>query len=249
MNRCGHHIIRRVAVAPAALMVGLSLAPLPAAAQVMDDKIYSFILFDQLEYRTGGARPVSWDMVGWVGGDFTRFWIKSEGVQATTGGGGDAEAQGLYSRLIAPFWEVQAGLRLDARYGDGEDRIRVLGVFGFEGLAPYWFDIEPVLFVSQDGDLSARLTASYDMFFTQRLIAQPQFEANVAVQEVVEFGVGSGFNDIELGVRLRYEIRREYAPYVGVSWLRRFAGTAGLARLAGDAVSDVAAVGGLRVWF
>ncbi len=105
------------------------------------------------------------------------------------------------------------------------------------------------MFVIQDGDFSARVTKTYDMFVTQRLIAQPRIEVNAAVQEVREFGVGSGLNDVDLGFRLRYESRREYGPYVGVSWLRRFAGTAGLARLAGEAVSDLAAVGGLRVWF
>ncbi len=125
----------------------------------------------------------------------------------------------------------------------------MLAVVGFEGLAPYWFEMEPAVFVSQDGDISARVTTTYDMFVTQRLIAQPRIEVNAAVQEVPEFGVGSGLNDLDLGFRLRYEIRREYAPYIGVSWQRRFAGTADLARLAGATVSDLAAVGGLRVWF
>lgn len=111
--------------------------------------------------------------------------------------------------------------------------------------------MEPAVFVSQDGDISVRVTTTYDMFVTQRLIAQPRVEVNAAVQEVPEFGVGSGLNDLDLGLRLRYEIRREYAPYVGVSWLRRFAATADLARLTGGggAVSDLAVVGGLRVWF
>ncbi len=244
MNR---HVVGTVVAITLAVAV---VRPAPLRAQVMDNKVYSLVLFDLLEYQhTGAENPVTWDMLWWIGGDFTRFWIKSEGAHSTTAGSGDIEVQALFSRLIAPFWEWQAGLRLDTRYGAGADRTRILAVVGFEGLAPYWFEVEPAVFVSQDGDISARVTTTYDMFVTQRLIAQPRIEVNAAVQEVPEFGVGSGLNDLDLGLRLRYEIKREYAPYVGVSWLRRFAGTADLARLTGAAVSDLAAVGGLRVWF
>ncbi len=236
-----------------ALAITLAVAvvrPALLRAQVMDNKVYSLVLFDLLEYQqTGAENPVTWDMLWWIGGDFTRLWIKSEGAHSTTVGSGDIEVQALFSRLFAPFWEWQAGLRFDIRYGAGTARTRVLAVVGLEGLAPYWFEMEPAVFVSQDGDISARVTTTYDMFVTQRLIAQPRIEVNAAVQEVPEFGVGSGLNDVDLGFRLRYEIRREYAPYLGVSWLRRFAGTADLARLSGEAVSDLAAVGGLRVWF
>ena len=236
-----------------ALAITLAVAvvrPALLRAQVMDNKVYSLVLFDLLEYQhTGAENPVTWDMLWWIGGDFTRLWIKSEGAHSTTVGSGDVEVQALFSRLFAPFWEWQAGLRLDIRYGAGAARTRVLAVVGLEGLAPYWFEMEPSVFVSQDGDISARVTTTYDMFVTQRLIAQPRIEVNAAVQDVPEFGVGSGLNDLDLGFRLRYEIRREYAPYVGISWLRRFAGTADLARLGGKAVSDLAAVGGLRVWF
>ncbi len=135
------------------------------------------------------------------------------------------------------------------RYGEGEEHVRVQAVIGLQGLAPYWFELEPSVFVSQDGDVSARLTATYDMFVTQRLIAEPRIEANAALQDVPDFGVGSGLNDLELGFRLRYELRREYAPYLGVNWVRRFAGAADLARQAGEAVSDVSLVGGIRAWF
>ena len=244
MNRHGVGMVLAITLAVAVVRPAL------LRAQVMDNKVYSLVLFDLLEYQqTGTENPVTWDMLWWIGGDFTRLWIKSEGAHSTTVGSGDVEVQALFSRLFAPFWEWQAGLRLDIRYGTGTARTRVLAVVGLEGLAPYWFEMEPAVFVSQDGDISARVTTTYDMFVTQRLIAQPRIEVNAAVQDVPEFGVGSGLNDLDLGFRLRYEIRREYAPYVGISWLRRFAGTADLARLSGGAVSDLAAVGGLRVWF
>ena len=244
MNRHGVGMVLAITLAVAVVRPAL------LRAQVMDNKVYSLVLFDLLEYQhTGAENPVTWDMLWWIGGDFTRLWIKSEGARSTTVASGDVEVQALFSRLFAPFWEWQAGLRLDTRYGAGTDRTRVLAVVGLEGLAPYWFEVEPAVFVSHEGDISARVTTTYDMFVTQRLIAQPRIEVNAAVQDVPEFGVGSGLNDLDLGFRLRYEIRREYAPYVGISWLRRFAGTADLARLSGGAVSDLAAVGGLRVWF
>ncbi len=249
MKRLRRNVVR-VTWMTTSLGMALTLSPASAAAQIMDDKIYTFLLFDQIEYRqTGDANPVGWEMLGWIGGDYNRFWIKSEGEQATVGSGGDVEVQALYSHLIAPFWEVQAGLRLDARYGGGGDDVRVLLVFGFEGLAPYWFEMEPAVFVSHEGHVSARLTTTYDMFITQRFIVQPRLEVNVAVQEVPEFGVGDWLNDIDLGVRLRYELWREYAPYGGIRWVRRFGGTADFARLAGEEVSELALVGGLRVWF
>ncbi len=246
MTRRANSVVLTIALATTIPL----MRPAAAGAQVNDDAIYTFVLFDQLEYRrTGDANPVGWDLLGWVGGDFTRLWIKSEGEQATVGGGGEVEVQALYGRLVAPYWDLQIGARVDVRYGGGTERARVLAVVGLEGLAPYWFEMEPAVFVSQDGHVSARLTTSYDMFVTQRLIVQPRVEVNAAVQEVADFGVGKGLNDVNLGLRVRYELRREYAPYVGVQWVRRFAGTAALARQGGESVSDLVVVGGFRVWF
>ena len=219
-------------------------------AQIMDDQIFSLVQFDQLEYRRDGvANPVGWDMYAWVGGDFTRVWLKSEGDLATVGNEGDVEVQLLYSRLFSAFWEWQVGGRVDVQYGGGRTETRVLAVLGLEGLAPYWFEVEPAVFVSHKGDVSARLTATYDMFITQRAIAQPRVEVNAAVQSVAEFGIGSGLNDVALGIRLRYEFRREYAPYIGVNWTQLLAGTADLARQAGASTGEVALVAGVRMWF
>ncbi len=219
------------------------------SAQVADDKIYTFVLFDELEYQqNGNTNPFRWDAEGWVGGDYDRLWFKTEGEQLTSGGGGEAEVQALYSRLISAFWDLQVGARLDVRYGEA-DHARGLIAFGVEGLAPYWFDVEASLFVSHKGDVSFRTTATYDLLFSQRLIGQPRFELNAAVQDVPEFGVGSGLNDIGLGWRLRYELRREFAPYLGISWIQRLGGTADLARAEGADTSEFALVGGVRVWF
>jgi len=124
-----------------------------------------------------------------------------------------------------------------------------LAVFGLQGLAPYWFEVEPALFVSDKGDVSARLTATYDLLFTQRLILQPRFEFNAALSQTQQFGVAKGLNDVQLGLRLRYEISREFAPYIGLSWQRQFAATADLARAAGETASNVSLIAGLRWWF
>lgn len=233
-------------------VAGLAVAmnPSAVAAQVMDDHIYSMILIDQLEMRqVGGQQPIGWQASAWVGGDLTRIWLKSEGEIPTTARGGRAEAQTLFSRLISPFWEFQAGLRIDARREAGGDRARLQAAVGFEGLAPYWFDVEPVLFVSTAGDISARVEATHDMFITQRLLLQPRVDVNIAVQKVPDYGVGSGLNDLDVGFRLRYEIRREFSPYIGFRWERRFAGTADLARQAGEHVSITSLLGGVRFWF
>lgn len=213
--------------------------------------VYSLLLFDQLEYRRNeGPDTFTWDAQGWIGGDYNKLWLKTEGDQELTGqNSGESEVQLLYSRLVSPFWDFQVGLRYDQLYGPGSDPGRLLTVLGFEGLAPYWFDLEPSLFISEDGDVSARLTGTYDLLFTQRLIAQPRFELNLAAQEVERFGSGAGMNDIELGLRLRYEIWREFAPYIGVSWLRQLGDTADIARREGEVVDNLAFVVGVRVWF
>lgn len=208
-----------------------------------------FVLTEVLEYAPDGPeRPIRYDLLAWYGGAYNRVWAKVDGKHGTRNGGGDTELQLLYGRLISPWWDAQIGLDVDVRYGEGNTDTRASLAVGVEGLAPGWFEVEPTLFVSQHGDISAKLTASYDMLFTQRLVLQPRLETSVAVQEVPEFGVGSGFNDIELGARMRYEIRRELAPYVGVLWVRQFGGTADLARTAGEPVGDFLMVAGLRLW-
>lgn len=218
---------------------------------VEDSQRFGYLLVDQLEYRMKeGADTMRWDVVGWYGGDYNRFWLKTEGDWRTSGErGGEAEVQVLYGRLIAPFWDFQVGLRYDQFSGAGFNRSRGFAVIGLQGLARYRFGVEPALFISQDGDVSARLTATYDMLLTQRLILQPRLDFDAAVQSAEKFGVGEGVNSIGLGLRLRYEIRREFAPYIGVHWLNRFGETADLARLHGGRADDIAVVFGVRLWF
>lgn len=219
---------------------------------IEDSMRFGFLLFDQLEYRmkNNADDTVRWDVQSWYGGDYNRLWMKTEGEWRTGGErGGEAEVQALYSRLIAPFWDLQAGLRYDQFSGAGFDRSRGFAVLGIQGLARYRFELEPALFISQDGDVSARLTATYDILLTQRLILQPRLDFDAAVQSAEKFGVGEGVNSLGLGLRLRFEIRREFAPYVGVHWLSRFGETADIARRGGGRADDLAVVFGVRLWF
>lgn len=233
-----------------ALVVGLAAGSGDARAQVMDEAIHTFVAADELEYAPGAAEGfLRYDGKSWIGGDYTRIWFKAEGEHSTEGAGGETELQALYSRLIAPFWELQAGVRVDALYGEAGDDARALLAVGLEGLAPWWFEVEPFAFVSQDGDVSARLEASYELLLTQRLIAEPRVEIDAAFQDVPEFGIRSGLNGTELELRLRYEVVRELAPYVGVSWARLAGRTADLARERGKPVSDASWVVGLRMWY
>lgn len=218
---------------------------------IEDSPVIYLLLFDQLEYRSHeGSDSFNWNVQGWIGGDHNRIWFKTDGEQRLSDDhGGEAELQLLYSRLISPYFDFQIGLRRDEIYGAGPERSRSFGVIGAQGLGLYWFELEFALFVSEDGDVSARLAGEYDLPITQRLVLQPHLETEIAVQEVEEFGVGEGFNDIELGLRLRYEIRREFAPYVGVSWAAKFGETADLARREGDDADAVSLLLGIRIWF
>ena len=217
----------------------------------VEDQRFGYLLVDQLEYRVkDDADTVRWDVVGWYGSDYHRLWLKGEGDWRTSGErGGEAEVQALYGRLIAPFWDLQIGLRYDQFSGLGFDRSRAFAVLGLQGLAPYRFEIEPSLFISEDDDVSARLTATYEVLLTQRLILQPRLDFDAALRSAQQFGVGKGVNSVGLGLRLRYEITREFAPYIGIHWLRRFGETADLARSEGGSDKDFAAVLGGRLWF
>ncbi|WP_076070369.1 copper resistance protein B [Sphingomonas montana] len=191
-----------------------------------------------------GEEGYRWDGEGWFGGDLNRLVVKSEGEAAFGRRIDTAEVQALYSRAIGPYFDVQAGVRQDLGRGT-----RSYAAIGVEGLAPYWFDVEGALFLSNRGDVLARVEGTYDQRITQRLILQPRAELNLAAQDVVASRIGAGLSDAELGLRLRYEVRREFAPYVGVAWERRFGRTARLARAAGEGRGGAALVLGVRAWF
>ena len=207
--------------------------------------LVSKLMLDRLEYSPkGSGGSYHWQGEGWIGGDINRLAVRSEGEGNADEGVEDAEVQLLYSRALDPWWNVVAGVRHDIR----PEPQRTYATVGIEGLAPYWFDVEAQAFLSTKADVHFRLEASYDQRITQRLILQPAAEVNFAAQDVPELGIGSGISNVELGLRLRYEIAREFAPYVGVQWERKFGGTAGYARDAGESVSATKFVLGVRFW-
>ncbi len=220
---------------------------------VEDSKLHSFLLFDLLEYRFNSSGPdmLIWDFAGWFGGDYNRLWLKMEGRQKLSDGNrGEGDLQLLYGRLIAPFWDFQIGVRGKQNLGVGfAGNSRTYAVIGLQGLAPGNFDFEPALYISERGEVSAELTVSADLYLTQRLVLQPRFQSEVSIQGDEKFGTGSGVNELDLGLRLRYEIRREFAPYIGVSWLRNFGETASIARSEGETFDTFAFVAGLRLWW
>lgn len=199
-----------------------------------------------LEATSGrGGGGYRWDVEGWYGGDINRFAFKTEGEGGRGEGLESAEVQALYSRAVTRYTDVQFGVRYDF-----EPRpTRAYATVGFDTLFPYWFEAEGALFLSEEGDLLGRLEGTYDLRLTQRLILQPQAELEFAARDVPELDLGSGVTNAELGLRLRYEIRREFAPYIGVSYERSLGKTADFIRARGDNAESTRIVAGIRTWF
>ena len=209
------------------------------------------LLIDRLETAFGkGANLYSWDAQFWHGGDIDKLWLKSEGEGQFGGALERAEIQGLWSRAVDPWFDVQLGIRQD--FGSGPDRTHL--VLGAQGLAPYWFEVDGAFFLSTRGDLTARFEAEYDLRLTQRLFLQPGVEADLSFQAVPELRLGAGLTSTEIGARLRYEIYPRagpavVAPYVGLEYERSFGRTADLRRAAGDEASGLRLLIGVRTWF
>jgi len=193
---------------------------------------------------TGRHDPVqSWDFDGWIGGDYNKLWLKSEG-EAVDGKTEQAEFWAMYSRNVATFWDAQVGVR----YDEQPESTGYL-VAGVEGLAPYFFETEAHLFVSDEGDVSARLRQENDFLVTQRLILQPYLEANFYTQDVAEQEVGSGLANTEIGLQTRYEITRKFAPYIDLRYESKFGETSSIAKRNGEDNDDLIASIGIRLMF
>lgn len=214
---------------------------------VHDDELFYTFKADRFEYQAkDGEDTMLWDIQAWAGTDYNKIYIKSEGAWLTDKEKfEEVDVELLYSRNISTFWDLQAGLRHDVE----PDPERTFAAFGFQGLAPYWFEVDATAYVSEDGDVSAGIEAEYELLLTQRLILQPRFETAIAVQEVKKYGVGQGINDITLGLRIRYEIHRQFAPYAGISWSRKLGETEDLARDEGEDREVTRYVTGVRFWF
>ena len=237
-------------------LAGWSLEPSPAAAadrapdmaglMHMDDSApVGKVMIDQLEWADESGRTLAdWDGDAWYGSDYDKAWIKSEGSPDPS----DktvSRNELLWDHLIARWWSLQTGIRYDL--GDGP--ARGWATAGVEGLAPYGFNVEAALYLGEEGRTAARLRAEHDVLITQRLIVQPEIEADGYGKTDSPRQVGSGFSDLQMALRLRYEFRRELAPYVGIAWRREFGPTAQFARRNGTDPSAVLWVAGFHVWF
>lgn len=222
-----------------------------AASRMMLKKMHGatnhlFLMADKLEYRAVGDGALAWEAKGWYGGDHERLFFTSEaefGFTEDEFHEGNIEAG--YSRAISPFFNFQAGVRQDFAAGPK----RTYGTIGIMGLAPYWFEIDADIEISNKGDIAANFEVEYELLLTQRLILQPVAEISIQFQDVPELEIGSGLSELETGLRLRYEIRREFAPYIGVHWHKSFGRTADYHRMVGENTSEVSVVAGVRLWY
>ncbi|MBX7528464.1 copper resistance protein B [Qipengyuania sp. 1NDH10] len=209
------------------------------------DMTFGTLMVERLEARIAdGEDGYLWDLQGWYGGDIDKFVLKSEGEGAFGGSIEDAEVQALWGHAIGPFFDLQAGVRLDL-----EPETRSHLVLGVQGLAPYMWHVDGALFLSDRGDITARIEGEYDQKITQRLILQPRVELELSAQDIPERAIGAGLTKIEPGLRLRYEIAREFAPYVGVEYEAKLGETADIAKAAGEDPDGVKLLLGIRAWF
>jgi copper resistance protein B len=223
----------------------VSLHPALAMDGMDEHKSQIFHMF-RLEADYGGGNTgstASWDLKGWAGGDDNKIWLKSEGKYADDTLN-SAELWALYSRNISTFWDAQAGLRYDDR-----PRATTYAAFGFNGLAPYLFETEAHLFISNKGDVSARLHEENDFLLTQKLILQPYAEINLFAQDVPEQAIGAGISDGKIGLQTRYEITRKFAPYIDVHYGQKFGETSSIARKTGEDNDELIGAVGLRLMF
>ena len=224
--------------------IGCVLSP-SLYAMEDDDPIVTKVMINQLETRiTEGDDPLILEATAWIGKDLNKFVIKADAEQVK-GVTEELELQALYSRAVAPFWDFQIGVRQDQKPKPSRDWLAI----GFQGIAPYWFEIDSTLFLGKSDQVGLRFTAEYEGMITQRWVLSPEVEFNFHTKDDVATGTGSGLSDSQIGLRLRYEIKREFAPYIGVNWNKKYGNTATFAENDGEKVEDTQIVAGIRAWF
>jgi len=221
------------------------LSDMDLREMMMEDPFNTLVLFDRLEAQEAdGSDILDWDLDAWAGRDVDKLWVRSEGERR----GGEtehAEVELLWGRVFGRWWDVVMGIRQDFEPGPR----RSWAAFGVRGLAPYWFELDATAYLTEGGQAAARLEAEYDLLITQRLILQPLIEVTWYMEDDAEREIGSGISSAEIGLRLRYEIRREIAPYIGVLRSRSFGDTAEAARASGREANETRFVVGARFWF
>ena len=210
-----------------------------------DDPLLFTPMIDKLEWRDSDEGEFwAWDADIWLGKDIDKLWFKTEG-EYVDGATESAFSELFYSHAIATYWDLQAGWR----HGFKPEPSRDWFAFGFKGLAPYFFEVDATLYAGRNDTIAGRLDVEYEILFTQRLILSPELELDFYSNDDFARGIGSGLSTLELGLRLRYEIRREFAPYIGINWQKKLSNTADLARDDGEQTGDLQVVLGVRAWF
>lgn len=233
-----------------AALLAMALLAAPASARqesgltmdFTDDDLFTY-LKAEVDYTSENDGQLRWDAEGWLGGDYQKLWLLSQG-ERTDGELEDAQVQLLYGRYLATFWDWRLGLRHDF-----EPTSLSYAVLGIKGLAPYRFDTDASLYLSEDGDLSLGFEVEFDVLITQRLVAQPYLDLELFAQDVPELGKGAGLSELSAGLRMRYEIKREFAPYVDIGYTRLPGETGRRARAAGGDAEELAVRAGLRLWY
>jgi copper resistance protein B len=201
------------------------------------------LVLSRLEYHAGkGGDGYAWEGAAWYGGDYDRLWVKSEGEARFRGPVAAADIEGLWGHALDPWFDLQAGVRDEIRSGTHSPQL----VIGLRGVAPYWINVDAAAFLSTRGDLTARIQVDYDQRITSQLILQPRIEFDLAAQTVRATDTRAGLSSVTAGLRLRYEIAREFAPYLGVEYAHDFADGPGSATERGGGLVLVA---GVRAWF
>jgi copper resistance protein B len=202
------------------------------------------VLLDEIEWRSAGGTGAAWDAGGWVGKDRDRLWFRTAGV-IDRDRLDHAEVQLLYGRAFSRWWDVVAGVRQDV----GDEPPQTWAAVGLQGLAPYWFDVKATAYLGTSGQAHLRFETEYELLMTNRLVLRPLVQVDIHGKSDPARSTGVGLSSAEAGLRLRYELRREVAPYVGVVWTRRFFGTADYAEAAGKETRDARLVIGARLWW
>ncbi len=212
----------------------------------MDDRAHFHkVMLNRLEWLDTAQPAVVWDAAAWYGGDFDKLWLEAEGTRSEAGVTHDSRVELLWDRIATRWWSTRLGVRSDSGIGPA----RTWAAFGVAGLAPGFVELEAMAYLGESGRTALRLKAELDVLLTQRWILRPAAELDVYGQDDAARLIGAGISEIELGLRLRYEIRREFAPYIGSTWRKRVGGSSGLARAAGEAPDDLAWMAGIRAWF
>ena len=208
-------------------------------ASMGDDPLFAKLTIDELEYQDNDEKNIAWDTNFWIGYDLDKLYFYTEGEKPKDGST-ESENQLVYSRAIAPYWDIQFGVGYDKTENDSQ----TWGVVALQGLAPYFFETRGALLIGDGGNIGLRLEAEYEALLTQKLILTPSIATDLYSKDNLSMGLGKGLSNITAGARLRYEIRREFAPYVGVEWSKNFGNTADISPL-----DEIYTVAGVRIWF